>query len=105
MQRRHQKLIEEAPCPVLKGRQREELCNAAVRLCKAAGYYSAGTVEFLLDPRDNRFYLLEVNTRVQVEHPVTELITGIDIVKTQICVAAGEKLGFKQGDIRPNGHA
>ena len=105
MQRRHQKLIEEAPCPVLKSKQREDLCAAAVRLCKAAGYYSAGTVEFLLDPRDHRCYLLEVNTRVQVEHPVSELITGIDIVKTQIRVAAGEKLGFKQGDIRPVGHA
>ncbi len=105
IQRRHQKLIEEAPCPVLKKDQREALCKSAVRLCYAAGYYSAGTVEFLLDPRDNKFYLLEVNTRVQVEHPVTEAITGIDIVKTQIRVAAGEKLGFKQGDIAIKGHA
>ena len=105
MQRRHQKLIEESPCPVLKPRQREELCNAAARLCKAAGYYSAGTVEFLLDPRDGKCYLLEVNTRVQVEHPVTELVTGVDIVQTQIRVAAGEKLPFKQEDITQRGHA
>ncbi|MCE9589414.1 MAG: acetyl-CoA carboxylase biotin carboxylase subunit [Planctomycetes bacterium] len=105
MQRRHQKLIEEAPCPVLKDKEREELCNAAVRLCKAAKYYSAGTVEFLMDAVTRKFYLMEVNTRVQVEHPVTEAITGIDIVKAQIRVAAGEKLGFSQKDIKRHGHA
>jgi len=104
MQRRHQKLIEEAPCPVLNDSQRDELCKAAVRLCKAASYFSAGTVEFLMDEKRN-FYLMEVNTRVQVEHPVTELITGIDIVKTQIRVAAGEKLGFTQKQIKRFGHA
>jgi acetyl-CoA carboxylase biotin carboxylase subunit len=104
MQRRHQKLIEEAPCPVFDEAAREKLCTAAVRLCEAAGYYSAGTVEFLAD-ENNQCYLLEVNTRVQVEHPVTELITGVDIVKTQIRVAAGEKLGFTQKDIKRNGHA
>ncbi len=105
MQRRHQKLIEEAPCPVIGGKVREELCKSAVRLIKAAGYYNAATVEFLLDPTDRKFYLLEVNTRVQVEHPVTEAITGVDIVKTQILVAAGLKLPFKQSDITIKGHA
>ena len=105
MQRRHQKLIEEAPCPILKEKEREAVCNAAVRLCKAAKYYSAGTVEFLMDAHSRQFYLMEVNTRVQVEHPVTELITGIDIVKTQIRVAAGEKLGFSQKDVTRSGHA
>ncbi len=104
MQRRKQKLIEEAPCPVITREQRTKICGAAVRLCKAAGYYSAGTVEFLMD-RDKQFYLMEVNTRVQVEHPVTEMITGIDIVKQQILVAAGEKLPFAQKDVKMNGHA
>jgi acetyl-CoA carboxylase biotin carboxylase subunit len=104
MQRRHQKLIEEAPCPVLSDDRRDELCKAAVRLCKAAKYFSAGTVEFLMDNK-KRFYLMEVNTRVQVEHPVTEMITGIDIVKTQIRVAAGEKLPFTQKQVKRNGHA
>ncbi|MCX5658387.1 MAG: acetyl-CoA carboxylase biotin carboxylase subunit [Planctomycetota bacterium] len=105
MQRRHQKLIEESPSPALNDKQREEVCGAAVRLCKAAGYYSAGTVEFLFDIASKQFYLMEVNTRVQVEHPVTELVTGIDIVKTQIRVAAGEKLGFSQKDVKHSGHA
>ena len=104
MQRRKQKLIEEAPCPVLDEEEREKLCRAAVRLCKAAGYYSAGTVEFLMDSKKN-FYLMEVNTRVQVEHPVTEMITGIDIVQTQIRVAAGEKLPFNQKSVKKHGHA
>ncbi len=104
MQRRKQKLIEEAPCPKLNQTQREELCAAAARLCKAAGYYSAGTVEFLMDSKQ-RFYLMEVNTRVQVEHPVSEMITGVDIVKETIRIAAGEKLSFQQKDIKINGHA
>jgi len=104
MQRRHQKLIEEAPCSVLKDDQREALCKSAVRLAKAAGYYSAGTVEFLMD-RKKKFYLMEVNTRVQVEHPVTEMVTGIDIVKAQISIAAGEKLPFAQRQIKRRGHA
>ena len=104
MQRRKQKLIEEAPCPVLSRGEAETLCKAAARLAKAAGYYSAGTVEFLMDAKKN-FYLMEVNTRVQVEHPVTEMITGVDIVKTQIKVAAGEPLPFRQKDIKINGHA
>ncbi|MDX1564878.1 MAG: acetyl-CoA carboxylase biotin carboxylase subunit [Phycisphaeraceae bacterium] len=104
MQRRHQKLIEEAPCPVLDKETRANLCKAAARLCKAAGYDSLGTIEFLLD-ENKKFYLLEVNTRVQVEHPVTEMITGIDILKQQIRVAAGEKLPFRQSQIQFNGHA
>ncbi len=105
MQRRHQKLIEEAPSPVIDDTIREQLGRAAVRLCKAAGYYGAATVEFLYDPADGKFYLLEVNTRVQVEHPVTEMITGIDIVQTMIRIAAGEALPFKQADITQTGHA
>ncbi|MFW6061031.1 MAG: acetyl-CoA carboxylase biotin carboxylase subunit [Phycisphaeraceae bacterium] len=104
MQRRHQKLIEEAPCPVLDDEARDKLCRAAVRLCRAAGYHSAGTVEFLMDA-DKNFYLMEVNTRVQVEHPVTEMITGVDIVQQQIRIAAGEELPFTQKQIKRNGHA
>ena len=104
MQRRHQKLIEESPCPVLDDDGREQICRAAVRLAKAAGYFSAGTVEFLMSP-DRQFYLLEVNTRLQVEHPVTELLTGIDLVKTQLLVAAGEELPFTQRQVKARGHA
>jgi len=104
MQRRHQKLIEEAPSPVLTSDAREKICRAAARLARAAKYYSAGTVEFLMDEEQN-FYLMEVNTRVQVEHPVTEMITGVDIVKTQLRVAAGEKLAFSQKQIKPSGHS
>jgi acetyl-CoA carboxylase biotin carboxylase subunit len=103
MQRRHQKLIEEAPCPVLDDEHRDVICRAAVRLCRAAGYHSAGTVEFLMDKNQN-FHLMEVNARVQVEHPVTEMLTGVDIVKAQIRVAAGEPLGLAQRDIKRNGH-
>lgn len=104
MQRRHQKLIEESPCPVLDDDHRDQLCKSAVRLVKAAGYFSAGTVEFLMDHK-KRFYLMEVNTRVQVEHPVTEALTGIDIVKTQLRIAAGQKLPFTQRQIKRQGHA
>ena len=105
MQRRHQKLIEEAPCPILTDDERKKLCQSAQRLCKAAGYYSAGTVEFLMDSKSRTFYLMEVNTRMQVEHPVTEAITGIDIVQMQIKIASGEKLPFTQKQIKRNGHA
>jgi acetyl-CoA carboxylase biotin carboxylase subunit len=104
VQRRHQKLIEEAPGPGIDPRKREEVCKAAARLIKAAGYHGAATVEFLMDDKQN-FYMLEVNTRVQVEHPVTELITGIDIVKTMIRVAAGEAMPFRQKDVQIKGHA
>jgi acetyl-CoA carboxylase biotin carboxylase subunit len=104
LQRRHQKLVEESPSPGLKPKVREALCAAAVRLVKAAGYTNAGTVEFLVD-KDQNFYILEVNARIQVEHPVTEQVTGIDLIKQQIRIAAGEKLPFKQEDIQQIGHA
>jgi acetyl-CoA carboxylase biotin carboxylase subunit len=104
LQRRHQKLVEESPSPLLRNRVREALCASAVRLVKAAGYANAGTVEFLVD-KDQNFYLLEVNARIQVEHPVSESITGIDLIKEQIRIAAGEKLSFEQGQITRLGHA
>jgi acetyl-CoA carboxylase biotin carboxylase subunit len=104
LQRRHQKLVEESPSPVLRPAVRKELCESAVRLIKAAGYANAGTVEFLVDS-DMSFYLLEVNARIQVEHPVTEQVTGIDLIKQQIRIASGEPLPFKQKDIPQNGHA
>jgi acetyl-CoA carboxylase biotin carboxylase subunit len=104
MQRRHQKLVEESPSPFLSQKTREALCAAAVRLVKEAGYYNAGTVEFLVD-QDQNFYILEVNARIQVEHPVTEQVTGIDLIKQQILVAAGQPLPFKQKDIPQLGHA
>jgi acetyl-CoA carboxylase biotin carboxylase subunit len=104
IQRRHQKLLEESPCPVMTAAVRQELADAALRLCRAAGYESAGTVEFLLD-RSGRFYFLEVNTRIQVEHPVTEMLTGVDLVRAQILIAAGEPLGMRQEDVVLRGHA
>ena len=104
IQRRHQKLLEESPCPVMTPAVRRELTEAALRLCRAAGFESAGTVEFLLD-RNGRFYFLEVNTRIQVEHPVTEMVTGVDLVRAQILIAAGEPLGLRQEDVLFRGHA
>ncbi len=104
IQRRHQKLIEEAPAPGVDRKKIAQLGEGAARLIKQADYAGAATVEFLMDA-NQQFYMLEVNTRVQVEHPVTELITGIDIVKASISVAAGEPLGFKQKDISVTGHA
>jgi len=104
LQRRHQKLIEESPCPSISDRTRAKLCDAAVRMVKEVGYTGAGTVEFLVDPNET-FYLLEVNARIQVEHPVTELVTAIDLVQEQIRVAAGERLSFRQRDVRQRGHA
>jgi len=103
-QRRHQKLIEESPSPRLPQATRQKMAEAAVRLAKTAGYFSAGTVEFIVDQED-KFYFIEVNARIQVEHPVSEMVTGIDLVKAQIRVAAGEKLGLEQKDIVPRGHA
>jgi acetyl-CoA carboxylase, biotin carboxylase subunit len=103
MQRRHQKVIEEAPAPGLSDKIREKMGERVVEACQAVGYRSAGTLEFLY--QDNEFYFIEMNTRIQVEHPVTELITGIDLVKTQLLVAAGEKLPFAQKDIQFRGHA
>ncbi len=104
IQRRHQKLIEESPCPVLDEKTREELCRSALRLLKEAKYHSAATVEFLLD-RDKNFYFIEVNTRIQVEHPVSELVTSQDLIKWQLKVAAGQPLTLKQRDIKHTGAA
>ncbi len=103
IQRRRQKLIEEAPSPVLSEKLRSKIGEAAVKIAKEANYHSVGTVEFLLD-KDHNFYFMEVNTRVQVEHTVTEELTGVDIVKQQILIAKGEKLPFKQKEISFSGH-
>ena len=104
IQRRHQKILEEAPSTVSTPELRKAMGEAAVRAAKAVGYNSAGTMEFLVD-KNNKFYFMEMNTRVQVEHPVTEMVTGIDIVSEQIRSAYGHKLRFKQSDIKINGHA
>src|SRR6187431_2824597 len=104
IQRRHQKLMEEAPSPVLSPKLRNEMGDAAVAACKKLGYASAGTVEFLLD-QDNKFYFMEMNTRIQVEHAVTEMVTLADIVRNQIRIAEGERLGFTQDDLLIVGHA
>jgi len=102
LQRRHQKIIEEAPSPSIDEDLRQEICFAAVRLMREVKYVSAGTVEFILDAPNKKFYFLEVNTRLQVEHGITELITGLDIVGMMLDIAMGKKLHVKQSDIRPN---
>jgi acetyl-CoA carboxylase biotin carboxylase subunit len=104
IQRRHQKLVEEAPSPAVDGMTRAAMGNAAVEAARACGYVGAGTVEFLLDPQ-GFFYFMEMNTRVQVEHPITEMVTGIDIVKTGIRIAAGEPLDITQAHVQVEGHA
>jgi acetyl-CoA carboxylase, biotin carboxylase subunit len=103
MQRRHQKVIEEAPAPGITEEQRNRIGERCVRACQEIGYHSVGTFEFLY--QDDEFYFIEMNTRLQVEHPVTEMVTGIDLVREQLCVAAGEKLSFTQDDIKIQGHA
>ena len=104
-QRRHQKLVEESPSPVLAPALRAEICDAAVRLARGVGYENAGTVEFIYDPAGKRCYFIEMNTRIQVEHPVTEMVTGTDLVLEQLRVAAGEPLSFTQQSIAHRGHA
>lgn len=104
-QRRNQKLVEEAPCASIDDETREALGRAAVDLCQRVGYTNAGTIEFVYDNVECKFYFIEMNTRVQVEHPVTEMVTGIDIVKEQIRIAGGKPSGFRQEDIRLVGHA
>ncbi len=105
VQRRHQKMIEEAPCPVISEETRKKMGAAAIALVKEVGYWNVGTVEFLLDTDRKSFYFIEMNTLVQVEHPVTEMITGIDIVKLQLQIASGEKLSIRQEDVKLKGHA
>jgi acetyl-CoA carboxylase biotin carboxylase subunit len=104
IQRRHQKLVEETPSPALDDRRRAELMELAVRVARAGGYTNAGTAEFLMD-RSGSFYFLEVNSRLQVEHPVTEMVLGMDLVREQVRIASGEPLSFRQEDLRPRGHA
>jgi acetyl-CoA carboxylase biotin carboxylase subunit len=105
LQRRNQKVLEEAPSPALDDSIRQELGEAAVKAAQAVGYANAGTVEFLYDEKDQKFYFMEMNTRIQVEHPVTEEVTGVDLIKEMIRVASGEKLSLKQEDIVTRGHA
>jgi acetyl-CoA carboxylase biotin carboxylase subunit len=104
VQRRHQKILEEGPTPALSEAARADLCNRALRAVVAAGYENVGTLEFLVD-NDGNFYFIEINCRIQVEHPVTEMLTGIDLVAAQIRIAAGEPLGFAQADVVSRGHA
>jgi acetyl-CoA carboxylase biotin carboxylase subunit len=105
VQRRYQKVIEEAPSPVVTPEIRRQICRAALDIAKSIGYESAGTVEFVLDLDEKKFYFLEMNTRIQVEHPVTEMITGRDLVKEQLRIAAGETISFSQDEVTAGGHA
>ena len=104
VQRRHQKMIEESPCIAISDDLRKKMGETAVRAAKAAGYESAGTIEFLLD-QSGEFYFMEMNTRIQVEHPITEAVTGVDLVKQQLLIASGQRLSIKQEDIKLTGHA
>ncbi len=105
IQRRHQKLIEESPSPIMTDKLRQEMGDAAINIARKSNYVGAGTVEFMFDEKRKSFYFLEVNTRLQVEHPVTEMVTGLDLVREQIAIAEGKRLSFKQSDIKLNGHA
>ena len=105
LQRKNQKVLEETPCEVLSEATRAKICESAVKAAKAAGYENAGTIEFLYDEDSDNYYFMEMNTRVQVEHPITEMVTGVDIVKEQIRIAAGERLSYRQDDIKISGHA
>lgn len=105
IQRRLQKLLEESPSPALSSEMREEMGQAAVKAAKAVDYTGAGTIEFIFDHRNQKFYFMEMNTRIQVEHPVTEMVTGVDLVKEQILVASGEPLSLKQDEVTWNGWA
>lgn len=105
MQRRNQKILEESPCHILPEKTRKKMIDAAIKACKHLGYESVGTIEFLLDKDKEHFYFMEMNTRVQVEHPVSEMVTGIDIIKWQILIAQGEPIDINQEDIKINGHA
>ena len=105
IQRRHQKIIEESPSPALSSELRQRMCAAAVAVTRAAGYVNAGTVEFLLDPHTGEFYFLEMNARLQVEHPVTEMVLGLDMVEWQVRIADGEPLTLQQENIHTRGHA
>jgi acetyl-CoA carboxylase biotin carboxylase subunit len=105
IQRRHQKILEECPSPILDPKLRQQMSEAALKLCDAVQYENVGTVEFLVDNTDKKFYFMEMNTRIQVEHPVTEMVTGIDLIKEQIYAAAGRPLKIKQSDVKIESHA
>jgi acetyl-CoA carboxylase biotin carboxylase subunit len=105
LQRRYQKILEEAPSPVMTAELRKRICDAAVRIATHIGYENAGTIEFVFDQDQESFYFLEMNTRIQVEHPITEMITGVDLVKEQINVAAGNPLSISQYDVKVSGHS
>ena len=105
LQRRNQKLVEESPSPVLSEKMRSKIGNAALELCRHVKYRSAGTIECILDPATNEFYFMEMNTRIQVEHPVTEMVTGVDLVKEQIRIAMGQGLSIRQDQVQMRGHA
>ena len=105
LQRRHQKLLEESPSPAISDEQRKKLGIAAVKAAKAVNYHNAGTVEFLYNEVEDEFYFMEMNTRIQVEHPVSEEVTGIDLIQEMIRIAAGEKLSFSQEDVTCSGHS